>query len=140
MRSNTNYNIYQVTENTLVIGIDIAKKKQYACAIDEQDACSKNHFLFSQSIEGFDVFYEKVLALRAIHEKRKIVGFEPTDHYWMNLIAYFSVHGILFVMLNPHHVNRSKELGDNLQTKNDQKDALVIARYCVMDVSVIRVF
>lgn len=31
-------------------------------------------------------------------------------------------------MVNPHHVNRSKELDDNLQTKNDQKDALVIAR------------
>lgn len=27
-----------------------------------------------------------------------------------------------------HHVNRFKELDDNLQTKNDQKDALVIAR------------
>ena len=26
------------------------------------------------------------------------------------------------------HVKRSKELDDNLQTKNDQKDALVIAR------------
>ena len=31
-------------------------------------------------------------------------------------------------MTNPMHVNRSKELDDNLQTKNDQKDALVIAR------------
>jgi len=31
-------------------------------------------------------------------------------------------------MVNPMHVNRSKELDDNLQTKNDQKDALVIAR------------
>ena len=31
-------------------------------------------------------------------------------------------------MVNPMHVKRSKELDDNLQTKNDKKDALVIAR------------
>lgn len=31
-------------------------------------------------------------------------------------------------MVNPMHVKRSKELDDNLQTKHDAKDALVIAR------------
>ncbi|TMU00270.1 IS110 family transposase, partial [Halomonas sp. ATBC28] len=31
------------------------------------------------------------------------------------------------VMVNPMHVNRTKELDDNLQTKNDKKDARVIA-------------
>ena len=129
MHSNTNDKINQVTENTLVIGIDIAKKKHYACAIDERGRVLQKSFPFFQSKEGFDAFYEKVLALRAIHEKSEIlVGFEPTGHYWMNLAAYLSAHGIPFVMVNPHHVNRSKELDDNLQTKNDQKDALVIAR------------
>ncbi|MFJ7734688.1 IS110 family transposase [Lysinibacillus sp. NPDC097231] len=129
MHSNMNYKINQVTENTLVIGIDIAKRKHYACAIDERGRVLHKSFPFSQSREGFDAFYEKVLTLRAIHEKSEIlVGFEPTGHYWMNLAAYLSAHGIPFVMVNPHHVNRSKELDDNLQTKNDQKDALVIAR------------
>ena len=46
----------------------------------------------------------------------------------MNLAAFLMNYGIPFVMVNPMHVNRSKELDDNLQTKNDQKDALVIAR------------
>lgn len=129
MHSNTNDKINQVTENTLVIGIDIAKKKHYACAIDERGRVLQKSFPFSQSREGFDAFYEKILTLRATHEKSEIlVGFEPTGHYWMNLAAYLTLHGIPFVMVNPHHVNRSKELDDNLQTKNDQKDALVIAR------------
>lgn len=129
MNSNTNRKINQVTENTLVIGIDIAKKKHYACAIDERGRVLQKSFPFSQSREGFDAFYEKVLALRTTHGKSEIlVGFEPTGHYWMNLAAYLTLHGIPFVMVNPHHVNRSKELDDNLQTKNDQKDALVIAR------------
>ena len=46
----------------------------------------------------------------------------------MNLAAFLTHYEIPFVMVNPMHVNRSKELDDNLQTKNDQKDALVIAR------------
>lgn len=72
--------------------------------------------------------YEKLLALRSTHGKSEIlVGFEPTGHYWMNLAAYLSAYGIPFIMVNPLHVKKSKELDDNLQTKNDQKDALVIA-------------
>lgn len=129
MNSNMNQKINQVTENTLVIGIDIAKHTHYACAVDERGRVLQKSFPFSQSRVGFDAFYERLLALRATHEKSEVlVGFEPTGHYWMNLAAYLCAHGIPFIMVNPHHVNRSKELDDNLQTKNDQKDALVIAR------------
>jgi len=129
MNSNTNQKINQVSEKTLVIGIDIAKCTHYACAVDERGRVLQKSFLFSQTREGFDAFYERLLALRATHEKSEIlVGLEPTGHYWMNLAAFLRVHGIPFIMVNPHHVNRSKELDDNLQTKNDEKDALVIAR------------
>lgn len=129
MNSNTNQKINQVTENTLVIGIDIAKNKHYACAIDERGRVLQKSFPFSQSRNGFDAFYEKLLSLRSTHDKSEIlVGFEPTGHYWMNLATYLFERGIPFIMVNPLHVNKSKELDDNLQTKNDQKDALVIAR------------
>lgn len=129
MNFNTNHKINQVTENTLVIGIDIAKHKHYACAIDERGRVLQKSFPFSQSREGFDVFYEKLLALRTTHGKTEIlVGFEPTGHYWMNLAAFLSAHGIPFIMVNPLHVKKSQEMDDNLPTKNDQKDALVIAR------------
>lgn len=129
MNSNMNQKINQVTENTLVIGIDIAKYKHFACAIDERGRVLQKSFPFTQSRTGFEAFYEKILALRQAHEKSEIlVGFEPTGHYWMSLAAFLSAHGIPFIMVNPLHVNKSKELDDNLQTKNDQKDALVIAR------------
>ncbi len=57
-----------------------------------------------------------------------IVGIEPTGHYWLNLAHFLEEKGIPLVMVNPMHVKRSKELGDNLPTKHDAKDALVIAR------------
>lgn len=129
MNFNTNEKINQVSENTLVIGIDIAKYKHFACAIDNRGRVLQKSFPIAQSHMGFEAFYERLLALKAIHDKQEIlVGFEPTGHYWMNLAAFLTNYGIPFVMVNPMHVNRSKELDDNLQTKNDQKDALVIAR------------
>ena len=63
------------------------------------------------------------------HEKTEvIVGIEPTGHYWMNL-AYF-----LDTM--EFHLSWSIQCTSNVQrnwmiiyqTKNDKKDALVIAR------------
>ncbi len=129
MNSNTNEKINQVSENTLVIGIDIAKHKHFACAVDDRGRVLQKSFPILQSRIGFEAFYERLFALKATHEKQEIlVGFEPTGHYWMNLAAFLTHYGIPFVMVNPMHVNRSKELDDNLQTKNDQKDALVIAR------------
>ena len=124
-----NQKINQVTEKTLVVGIDIAKRTHFACFVDDRGRGLQKSFSVSQSRDGFEVFYQRIL--RAMKEQEKtevLVGIEPTGHYWLNL-AYFLVdRGIPPVMTNPMHVKRSKELDDNLQTKNDRKDALVIAR------------
>jgi transposase len=45
----------------------------------------------------------------------------------MPLAQFLRKHGIKVVLVNPHHVKKSKELDDNSPTKNDKKDA-VIAR------------
>ena len=129
MNFNTNNKINQVSENTLVIGIDIAKHKHFACAIDDRGRVLQKSFPILQSRIGFEDFYTRLMGLKQVHSKQEIlVGFEPTGHYWMNLAAFLTNYRIPFVMVNPMHVNRTKELDDNLQTKNDQKDALVIAR------------
>lgn len=57
-----------------------------------------------------------------------IVGMEPTGHYWLNLAHFLKEQHIKFVVVNPMHVKKSKELDDNSPTKNDVKDARVIAQ------------
>ena len=129
MHSKWNEKINQVTENTLVVGMDIAKSVHYACFVDERGRVIEKSFAVHQSKEGFETFYEKIR--QAMKETKKtdvIVGIEPTGHYWMNLAYFLDQYGIPLVMVNPMHVKRSKELDDNLQTKNDKKDAVVIAR------------
>jgi len=129
MNNTRNQRLNQVSEATLVIGIDIAKKTHYACAVDDRGLELCKPFSVKQSSIGFQQFYDNLQELLNTHQKREIlIGFEPTGHYWMNLAAFLTTKEIRFVMVNPMHVNRSKELDDNLQTKNDQKDARVIAK------------
>ena len=51
---------------------------------------------------------------------------EPTGHYWSCLGDYLTKNGMTPVMVNPHHVKKSKELDDNSPSKNDRKDPKVI--------------
>ena len=129
MNSKWNEKLNQVTENTLIVGMDIAKSTHYACFVDERGRVLEKAFAVHQSREGFEALYQNVLRAMKVHEKTDvIVGIEPTGHYWMNLAYFLDSYGIPLVMVNPLHVKRSKELDDNLQTKNDKKDAVVIAR------------
>ena len=124
-----NLKINQVTQATLVIGMDIAKRIHYASLTDVRGRVLQKAFPVSQSREGFERFYQRILETMKEFEKTDvIIGIEPTGHYWLNLAYFLAERGIPLVMVNPMHVKRSKELDDNLPTKHDAKDALVIAR------------
>jgi transposase len=124
-----NQKINQVTEQTLVVGIDIAKRTHYACFVDDRGRVLQKSFSVQQSHGGFEMFYQRILkAMKNFGKTEVLVGIEPTGHYWLNLAYFLDDVGIPLVMANPMHVKRSKELDDNLPTKNDRKDALVIAR------------
>lgn len=124
-----NQKINQVTEKTLVVGIDIAKRTHFACFVDDRGRVLQKSFSVSQSQDGFESFYQRILRAMKDHDKTEVlVGIEPTGHYWLYLAYFLEERGIPLVITNPMHVKRSKELDDNLQTKNDRKDALVIAR------------
>ncbi|MGE6486865.1 IS110 family transposase [Paenisporosarcina sp. NPDC076898] len=124
-----NEKLNQVTEHTLVVGMDIAKRVHYACFVDERGRVIEKAFAVHQSKQGFENLYEKIRqTMKEAKKTEVIVGIEPTGHYWMNLASFLDQYGIPLVMVNPMHVRRSKELDDNLPTKNDKKDALVIAR------------
>ncbi|WLR50575.1 IS110 family transposase [Bacillus tianshenii] len=129
MNSTQNNKINQVTEQTLVVGMDIAKRTHYACFVDERGRVLKKAFPVSQSHGGFEKLYQRILKAMKEHRKTEVIlGIEPTGHYWLNLAYFLDDRGISLVMTNPMHVKRSKELDDNLPTKHDAKDALVIAR------------
>lgn len=129
MNFNQNDKINQVTDQTLVIGMDIAKHTHYACMMNERGILLKKAFPVPQSRQGFEAFYQQILdAMEKFGKTHVIIGIEPTGHYWLNLAYFLEERGIPLVVCNPMHVKRSKELDDNLPTKHDAKDAVVIAR------------
>ncbi|WP_027339120.1 IS110 family transposase, partial [Halonatronum saccharophilum] len=129
MNYNRNRKIMQVKESTLVIGVDIAKKKHVVRAQDYRGIEYGKALAFQNSEEGFNEFLKWMLKLKDKHEKEDIiVGMEPTGHYWLNLAQLLREKKIKIVLVNPSHTKKSKELDDNSPTKNDKKDAKVIAQ------------
>ncbi|TDL47402.1 hypothetical protein E2R60_29930 [Paenibacillus dendritiformis] len=123
-----NQRIEQITESTLMVGADIAKDLHVARAIDFRAIEIGNECVFSNNNTGFEALLLWMKELQAIIGKTKaILGIEPTGHYWFTLSKFLQQHGIKLVLVNPHHVNKTKELEDNSPTKNDYKDSKVIA-------------
>ncbi len=129
MKSNTqNAKIEAITEKTLVLGIDVGSETHYARAFDYRGVeYSKKPFKFSNTEAGFVTFKAWVLHIKEKHGKDKVIpGMEPTGHYWFNLGKFLQDNEMKPVLVNPHHVKKSKELDDNHPTKNDRKDPKVI--------------
>ncbi len=132
MNYNQNIRIAQVTESTLVVGVDIGSTTHFARAFSWRGIELGKVFKFSNTREGFISFKEWIELLQGRSGKKSaIVGAEPTGHYWFSLGAYLEEAEIPLVMVNPYHVKQSKELDDNSQTKNDRKDPKVIAKLVV---------
>ena len=129
-QSRQNQKIEAVTVRTLVVGIDIAKERQWARFVDCRGIeCGKALF-FNNDRDGFIAILSK---LREIIKEKSfvdaIVGMEPTGHYWKALANFLmKQENIRVVLVNPYHTKKAKELDDNSQTKSDKKDALTIAK------------
>lgn len=129
MNSTQNRKIEQVKNTTLVVGIDVGSEFHYARAFDNRGyEFSRKPFKFSNSEHGFGELLTWMLEIKEKQGMEDILpGMEPTGHYWFCLGVFLMDNGIRPVLVNPHHVKKSKELDDNSQSKNDRKDPQVIA-------------
>ena len=129
MNSTQNKKISQVKETTMIVGVDVGSEKHFFRAFDWRGIeLTRKPVPFSNSMEGFNSFYSTVVELMQKNNlEEAMVGIEPTGHYWFDLGQFMSRKNIRIVMVNPHHVHKSKELDDNSPSKNDRKDPRVIA-------------
>lgn len=130
MNFTQNDKINQVTETTLVVGIDVGSETHYARSFNWRGIeFSKKPFVFSNTKEGFVNFLAWMHEIADANGMDKIMpGMEPTGHYWLNLGKYLQDNGMKPVLVNPYAVKQTKELDDNSPTKNDRKDPKVIAK------------
>ena len=130
MNNTQNQKIAQVTDKTLIVGVDIGSENHYARAILARGVeVSKKPFPFTNTEEGFENFVNWTHNMAAAHKLTKImVAMEPTGHYWFAFVAFLKKYDVQVVLVAPQHVKHSKEMDDNTQEKDDRKDPIVIAR------------
>jgi transposase len=130
MHYTQNQKLEQVTEKTLVIGVDIGSEDHHARAFNYRGIeYSPKDFRFSNDAKGFEAFQGWMQSYVQMFGKEKvIVGFEPTGHYWYRFADFLKAFEIMYVMVAPQHVKHSKEMDDNTQRKDDHKDPKVIAK------------
>ena len=133
MNYTQNAKIEQVTETTLVIGIDIGSQTHYARAFDNRGLeLTRKVFSFANDLEGFNSFNQWAERIKTETAKTNVlIGCEPTGHYWFALAKYVRDHQMTLVMVNPFSVKKIKELDDNSPKKTDAKDPKTIAKLVV---------
>ena len=129
MKNRSNQRLESIRRDTLIVGVDIAKKVQWARFVDYRGVEFGKAVSFQSDRSGF----EKIVArIGEVCKQNRLgsvlIGMEPTGHYWKTLANYLSERGYRVVGVNPYHTKKSKELDDNSPTKSDQKDAITIAR------------
>ena len=119
-----NDKIALIDDRTLVIGADVGSDKHDIRAFDNRGReFSKKPLEFGNNEAGFEKAKAWISTIRdEKHMGKVVVGMEPTGHYWFNLASWLMNEGITVVLVNPHHVKKSKELDDNLNRKTDRKD------------------
>ncbi|MEC3882884.1 IS110 family transposase [Halobacillus sp. HZG1] len=128
MQDHQNQLIERISDQHLVIGVDIAQHVHVARAVNFRGIAVGHPISFENNEDGFTRLLKWIEQLKASNGfNTEIIGMEPTGHYWLNLSKWLHNQSIDIVTVNPHLVKKNKENRDNTQSKSDKKDALVIA-------------
>jgi len=107
------------------VGIDIAKKTHQAAIICSDGKLIGKPFKFSNTIDGFNLFLEKLTAVNTDLSQFEI-GMEATGHYWLNLYTWLSDKSFRLHVINPLQSDALRNLYIR-KTKTDSVDAKIIA-------------
>lgn len=110
----------------IYIGIDIAKEKHYASAVDNDGNVLVAAFLFYNSAKGFSFLLE---SLKDLDLSNSLFGLESTGHYAENLIFFLDNKNFNIGVINPIQTNALRKANIR-KTKTDKIDTLLIAETC----------
>lgn len=123
-----NQRIERISMNHLVIGIDIAKEIHVAGAVNFRGVEIGRKLRFNSNQDGFENLQRWVRGLQKTYGLTQVIfGMESTGHYFLTLAEWLHSHNEEIVLVNPLTTKRNKENRDNKPSKNDGKDAIIIA-------------
>lgn len=115
-------------EETLIAGVDMAKRMPWVSVVNLKGLNVGSAFPFENNRHGFRRLVATLNeAKKQTGATRVVVAVESTGHYWKALARFLTERGITIVLVNPYHIKRTKETEDNTPTKTDRKDCRLIA-------------
>lgn len=123
-----NEKIEKITEDTLIIGIDLGKTNCCVRFCNYRGLEVYKKIWFDRTKDLNYLGTQISLAMRETGLTNIIVAFEPTGHYWLNVNKYLNDNGIETVLMPTQTVKQEKGVHDQDNVKSDPKDAILIAR------------
>jgi transposase len=127
MRNSNTKKLKRISEETLLVTVDVGKVK-HTGYYRFPDGTDGKTFEFCNSRRGFEEMWQQVCRAKRFRNLTEVVvGFESTGPYAEPLLHFLRRHDVRLVQVNPLHTKRLKELQGNSPNKTDQKDPKVIA-------------
>jgi len=117
-----------ILPSSAVVGIDIAKRKHFACGLDPEGQTIQAPFSFTNDEGGFQQLMDRVTDLgRRYLINDWVFGFEASGGYEKPLAAFLVEQGFDVVQVDSYVAKRQRELMTGSVDKNDAKDCVAIA-------------
>lgn len=116
-------------KDKLIVGIDLAKRDNYAVLMLPDGVVLGKPFRFGNTAGAFEKLWNRISKVRDEHQLTGILlSMEATGCYWEPLARFFRDYPAEAVFVQAKIVKKSREMMDLSRTKNDPKDAYIIAQ------------
>ena len=117
-----------ITRETAVLAFDLAADKQVCALTDPDSRVLARRTVRCKAWELADAVGWGLARAAEAGFTSVVVACEPTGHRWRVLDQIAAEHGVVLVCVQPLLVCRAREAEDFTRNKNDDTDAMIIAR------------
>lgn len=115
-----------LVKGKLIVGVDLAQGKNFATFYHERFLGKP--FPFENNQQAYIQFCETIERKRQqLGLSEIVVAMEPTAQYWVSLCRFLGERGVTTVLVQGGVVSKSRSFLDLNLSKNDSRDAYVIA-------------
>lgn len=118
----------EIAAKSLIIGIDIGSEFHSVVFQNNEGMILEAIEILYNSRKGFDYLDKKISIAKEKNNLENVhIGFEPTGHYWKNIIYHLSDKGYRIHFIRTTAVKAQRELDESSPSKTDIRDANTIA-------------
>ena len=111
-------------QDFLLVGVDVAKAKHYACFMRSTGELLLKRFAFDNTQAGFTTFVNRIRGYQqAIKPGETVIGLETTGNYLLPLAQFLQGQGFFVVTVSSLVTKRNRDTLDLSWNKTDVKDA-----------------